>query len=157
MHAEVETMRFIGGTSPRDHSWRLMAQVAGSWAMLGFGMFAVIERETGRWIGRLGPLRPGGKQGGWPGDEVGWGLIAAAQGQGYAQEGAVAAIDWAFDHLGWENVIHCIDKANAPSIALAQRLGANVQRENVALPPPFDTHIVDIWGQSRSQWRARAR
>ncbi|MEQ1856888.1 MAG: GNAT family N-acetyltransferase, partial [Longimicrobiales bacterium] len=90
-----------------------------------------------------------------PGDEVGWGLKRAAMGKGYAAEGATAAIDWAFDHLGWDHVIHCIDKLNAPSIALALRLGSKLEREDVMLPAPYDTVKVDIYGQSRAQWRAR--
>ena len=35
---------------------------------------------------------------------------AAAQGKGYAAEGASAAIDWTFDVLGWDRIIHCIHK-----------------------------------------------
>lgn len=152
--SEEETMRFLGGTMPRGSAWRGMSSIAGSWVLQGYGMFSVIERDTGRWIGRLGPLRPGGKEGDWPGDEVGWGLIAAARGRGYAHEGARAAMDWVFDHLGWEGVIHCIDKRNAPSIAVARRLGSTVQREDVNMPAPFADHVVDLWGQSRAQWRA---
>ncbi len=98
-----------------------------------------------------------GRRAAWPGPEIGWGLKRNAMGQGYAYEGATAAIDWTFDSLGWERVIHCIDKANAPSIALALRLGSAVERENIALPAPFDAHKVDIYGQSRSHWRARQR
>jgi RimJ/RimL family protein N-acetyltransferase len=157
MAAEEETMRFIGGVAPRDAAWRTMAQLAGSWPLLGYGMFSVLRRDTGEWIGRLGPWRPGGKEGSWPGDEVGWGLKASAAGQGYALEGATAAIDWAFDQLGWDHVIHCIDKANAPSIALATRLGSQRERADVRLAPPFEDAIVDIYGQSKAQWKARQR
>lgn len=92
MCAEEETMRFIGGLMPRDQAWRSMAALAGSWALLGYGMFSVLRRDTGEWIGRLGPWRPGGKEGGWPGDEVGWGLKRAAMGQGFAYEGAAARL-----------------------------------------------------------------
>jgi RimJ/RimL family protein N-acetyltransferase len=155
MAQEEDTMRFIGGTAPRDAAWRVMATLTGAWALLGYSMFSVIEKETGRWIGRLGPWRPGGKEGGWPGDEVGWGMVRAAQGKGLAAEGAAAAIDWAFDHLGWEEMIHCIDARNAPSIALARRLGSERIREGVALAAPFDANVVDIYGQTRAQWRAR--
>lgn len=155
--SDEETMRFLGGVAPRDAVWRGMATLAGSWALLGYGMFSVLKRDTGEWIGRLGPWRPGGKEGGWPGDEVGWGLKKSATGQGYAVEGATAAIDWAFDTLGWDSVIHCIDKANTASIAVARRLGSSVQRENIALPAPFDMHKVDIYGQSRAEWRLRSR
>jgi RimJ/RimL family protein N-acetyltransferase len=157
MSAEEETMRFIGGVAPRDAAWRGLAMLAGSWALLGYGMFSVLKRDTGEWIGRLGPWRPGDVQGSWPGYEVGWGLKKSAMGQGYAYEGAVAAMDWAFDHLGWGHVIHCIDKKNTPSIALALRLGSSLDREDYQLAPPFEAHKVDIYGQSKAQWKARAR
>ena len=83
-------MRFIGGTAPRDGAWRSMAVIAGAWSLLGYSMFSVIEKDTGRWIGRLGPWRPGGTEGGWPGNEVGWALIPDVRGRGYAAEGATA-------------------------------------------------------------------
>ena len=34
-------------------------------------MFSVIEKDSGRWIGRIGPWQPEG----WPGTEVGWSLV----------------------------------------------------------------------------------
>jgi RimJ/RimL family protein N-acetyltransferase len=155
MAQEEETMRFIGGVAARDAAWRVMAMLAGAWPLLGYSMFSVIEKESGRWIGRLGPWRPGGREGGWPGDEVGWGLTASAQGKGYAVEGATVAIDWAFDTLGWDRVIHCIDERNTPSIRLAERLGSRLQRTGVPLPAPFSTVVVDIYGQTKDEWRAR--
>lgn len=157
MGSEEETMRFIGGVKPADAIWRQVATLAGSWSLLGFSMFSVIEKETGQWIGRLGPWQPGGALGNWPGTEVGWGLRRSAMGKGYAQEGATAAMDWAFDALGWDNVIHSIDKENAPSIALALRLGSKLQREDVSMPAPFEGQFVDIYGQSRGAWKARKR
>jgi RimJ/RimL family protein N-acetyltransferase len=154
MAQEAETMRFIGGQASRDQAWRYMAILSGSWTLLGYSMFSVIEKETGRWIGRLGPWYPGGEAGGWPGAEVGWGLIASAQGKGFALEGSTAAINYVFDVLGWDRMIHCIHKDNLPSIRLAERLGSYRQRENVPLPPPFDV-FVDIYGQTREEWRAK--
>jgi len=114
-------------------------------------MFSVIEKSTGRWVGRLGPWRPDG----WPGTEVAWGLAKEAWAKGYATEGATAATDWAFDNLGWTEVIHTIDPDNAPSIALARRLGSYRMGE-ARLPPPM-TLDVDVYGQTREQWRSRKR
>lgn len=150
--ADEETMRFIGGVAAPPAAWRSMATLAGSWALKGFAMFSVIEKASGRWIGRLGPWEPEG----WPGTEVGWGLAKEATGKGYATEGASAAIDWAIDHLGWTDVIHCIDPANTASQKVAQRLGS-VNRGPGRMPPPFQDHPVDIWGQSAADWKARRR
>jgi RimJ/RimL family protein N-acetyltransferase len=144
-----ESTRFIGGPQHPAVAWRGMASVIGAWTMEGFSMFSVIEKATSRWIGRLGPWRPHD----WPGTEVGWGIIPESQGQGYAAEGARAAIDWVFDSLGWSEVIHCIDAENHASIALAERLGSQRLR-SVILPPPLEWP-VEIYGQSRAQWQAR--
>ena len=75
--AEPETMRFMGGVQSRAALWRAHAMMAGSWALHGFGMLAVVEKSTGRWVGRLGPWRPES----WPGTEVGWGLLRSAGGK----------------------------------------------------------------------------
>ena len=145
--ADAEAARYIGGVSAPPQVWRSMMTVAGAWALEGFSMFSVVEKESGRWIGRLGPWRPHG----WPGTEVGWGIVRDCWGRGYATEGAVAAIDWAFDHLGWTEVIHTIEPANVNSQAVARRLGSSILRQ-ARLPPPMDVE-VDVWGKSREAWR----
>lgn len=60
-------MRFLGGVQPRSVAWRSLAAAAGNWSLQGFGFFSVILRDTGQWIGRVGPIRPEG----WPVPEVG--------------------------------------------------------------------------------------
>lgn len=149
---DEKTARFIGGVSPPEAAWRAFASMVGSWVLQGFGAFTVIEKASGARIGRVGPLQPLG----WPGTEVGWTLARPFWGKGYAVEAATAAIDWAFDTLGWSDVIHCIEPANAPSIAVATRLGSRKLRSQ-HLPPPFEDTLCDIYGQSREQWRARRR
>jgi RimJ/RimL family protein N-acetyltransferase len=149
--SDPEAARFIGGVQPRSLAWRGLMAMAGSWTLQGFGMFSVIEKATGRWIGRIGPWRPVD----WPGDEVGWGLARASWGRGYALEAASAAMGWAFDALDWPEVIHVIHPANARSAALARRLGS-ARRGTARLPPPYDAEEMEIWGQDRASWRARA-
>jgi RimJ/RimL family protein N-acetyltransferase len=147
--ADETTARYIGGVQPRAVVWRSFMSVAGSWAINGYSFFTVVDRATGQWVGRVGPWHPEG----WPGTEVGWTLGADFHGKGYATEAATAAIDWVFDHLGWTEVIHCIDPANRASQAVAARLGSTILRQD-QMPPPIEISI-DIWGQSRGQWRAR--
>ncbi|WP_341899051.1 GNAT family N-acetyltransferase [Ferrovibrio terrae] len=149
--ADEEAMRHLGGVMTPPIAWRGIALMAGSWAINGFGMLSVIEKATGRWVGRLGPWQPEG----WPGTEVGWGLVREVWGKGYATEGATAAIDWAFDQLGWTEVIHCIVPENTNSQAVARRLGSAYLRD-AHLPAPINAP-TQIWGQTRAQWQARSR
>lgn len=148
---DAQAAQYIGGGSPRAVVWRRFLQMPGAWSLQGFGMFALEEKATGRWVGQAGPWQPDG----WPGTEVGYALHPDSWGKGYATEAASRAIDWAFDALGWDEVIQCIDAGNAASKAVAARLGATF-RETLDAVSPFDGE-VEIWGQTRDQWRAGSR
>lgn len=147
---DPDQMEHLGGAMPRELAWRDLTLRAGAWLTSGFSMFAVIERATGAWVGRVGPWQPLG----WPGTEVGWGVARGFAGRGYAYEAAVAAMDYAVDVLGWTRIIHTIHPANVRSIRLADRLGST-NGGAVRLPPPLAHVDVDAWGQSADQWRAR--
>lgn len=149
---DEDAARHIGGAMSRPAAWRKFLQMPGAWAVQGFGMFAVLDRATGEWLGQAGPWQPEA----WPGTEVGWSFKRSAWGQGYAVEAATVSMDWAFDKLGWTDVIHSITPANTPSQALARKLGS-VNLGPGHLPDPFSDIPVDIWGQSREQWRARRK
>ena len=152
MMADPEASRFLGGVTPAATAWRGFMTMAGAWSLTGISMFSLIERDTGLWLGRIGPWKPHG----WPGNEVGWGLHPDAQGKGFGVEAATAALDYAFDVLGWDDVIHCIDPDNTPSQRLAERVGSR-NLGPTQMPPPFDHLPVDAWGQSRADWKARPR
>ena len=71
LSADPEVARFLGGVQTRAAAWRGLCTIAGSWALQGFSVFSVLEKATGRWVGRIGPWQPEG----WPGTEVGWSLL----------------------------------------------------------------------------------
>ncbi|HYH94457.1 GNAT family N-acetyltransferase [Hyalangium sp.] len=148
--ADERVAQALGGVQSRPMAWRNMCTMIGAWAVNGFSMFSVIEKATGRWLGRLGPWRPEG----WPCGEFACSLVADAWGKGYALEASSVVIDWMCDTLGWTEILHCIEHENFRAQSLARRLGAKrLPREGV-LPEPFGTQ-VEIWGQTREEWRAR--
>ena len=117
--ADEEAARYLGGVQPRAVAWRGMCAMAGAWAIRGYSMFSVIEKSTGRWVGRLGPWRPEG----WPGAEIGWGLARAAWGRGYATEAAAALVDWALSHPEVNRVCASMPPDNAAAIRVARKIG----------------------------------
>jgi RimJ/RimL family protein N-acetyltransferase len=123
--ADPTVMRFLGdgSTAGRNDAWRHMAMHAGAWALRGFSHWAVELRESGEFIGRLGPWFPEG----WPGLEVGWVIAPRHQGRGYATEGARVALRVAQEHLD-AHVISLIRPGNEPSAAVARKLGATLDR-----------------------------
>ena len=150
--ADEEAAQYIGGVQPRPVAWRSFAAMIGVWHLQGFAFFSVIEKATGQWVGRLGPWQPEG----WPGTEVGWSIAREHWGKGFAPEGATAATDWAFDTLGWSEVIHTIAEENTNSKAVAAKLGSRFLRMDW-LPAPHDSKPVEVWGQSREEWMARRK
>ncbi|WP_449466641.1 GNAT family N-acetyltransferase [Stenotrophomonas humi] len=147
--ADPVPMQHLGGVQAKPVAWRGFAGLVGSWQLLGYSMFSVIEKSSDRWVGRVGPWQPYG----WPGTEVGWSIAPEFWGRGYAPEAAQATIDWAFDTLGWTEVIHTIAPDNTNSQGVARKLGSSILR-TTHLPPPHEV-LVDVWGQSRAQWLAR--
>ena len=97
----------------------------------------------------MGPWKPDG----WPGNEIGYVFHPDAWGKGYAVESAVAAIDWSFANLGWDDIIHCISPDNTASQKVAERLGSTRLRRGRLLPAPADDQEVDVWGQTRAEWQ----
>jgi RimJ/RimL family protein N-acetyltransferase len=127
MCADAEVMRHIGegGAVGRDVAWRQLAFFLGHWALRGHGMWAIERRVDGRLIGRAGFIEPEG----WPGLELGWLLARDTWGQGYATEACRAALAWGHGEFGAQDRISLIRPDNARSIAVAERLGATLQRE----------------------------
>src|SRR3978361_1518757 len=90
--ADPIAAHFLGGVQTRMTAWRALATLIGAWSLRGYSMFSIIEKQTGRWIGRAGPWFP--EQ--WPGREVGWAIASHAQRRGYGKEASHAIMDWVF-------------------------------------------------------------
>jgi RimJ/RimL family protein N-acetyltransferase len=150
MMADETAARYIGGVQPKPMVWRSMMAQAGAWALSGVAMFSVLEKESGKWLGRVGPWQPWG----WPGTEVGWSFHPDSWKRGYAFEAAVATMDYAVRTLGWTDIIHSINPDNTASQRLAQRLGST-NRGPGKLPAPYENDRVDLWGQTSKEWLAR--
>lgn len=126
MHGDRDVVKYLDGkTLNREDSWRHMAMVLGHWSLRGFGMWAVVERDSGELVGRVGCWMPEG----WPDLEVGWTLRRKFWGHGYATEAAFQATNYAFSVLKRERIISIIRPENTASAAVAHRLGEKPARE----------------------------
>jgi RimJ/RimL family protein N-acetyltransferase len=146
MLADAEVARFVtmdGRPQDAAAAWRITAMLVGHWAIRGYGMFAIEERATGAFVGRVGPWRPEG----WPGLEIGWALTRDAWGKGYATEAAIAAGAWTFETLGAESLMSLIHVENIRSQNVARRLGARLTAPTLHAGQPHT-----IWRTDRADW-----
>lgn len=146
--ADPEVMRYLGEGKPLSklEAWRSMAFMVGHWHLLGYGIFAVEEKASGKLVGRIGFLNPAG----WPGFELGWTLARESWGKGYAIEGARRALRYAFEELDRDHVISLIIPENKPSIRVAERLGEELEGKTELMG-----HEVLIYGIDRADWQGQ--
>src|SRR2546422_785521 len=91
--ADEESMRYLGRDGrPTDaaETWRTICLFIGHWYLRGYTLWAVEEKASGEFVGRVGPWKPEG----WPDLEIGWAVDRSRWGRGYATEAARAAADW---------------------------------------------------------------
>ncbi len=132
----------------RADRWRQFASYLGHWQIRDFGWFSVIEKDSGEWVGRVGPWMPEG----WPGLECGWSIKREHWGKGYAPEAAIATIKWTFERfpdLG--RIISVIDPDNQNSQAVARKIGEH----NTGEVCEYWGFKLDTWAAEREAWLER--
>lgn len=143
--------RFIGGPPPPfDEYWRTVRE---RWPAYygehGFGLWAVIRKDDGALLGRIGLLSQ--EVDGVREVEVAYALGQHAWGRGYATEAARACRDWAFTHLDVGYVISLIIPENANSIRVAGKNGMTFWKE-----AEFRTFRVHVYRITRQEWEVLA-
>ena len=116
-----------GGRRNRLEAFRALAAEVGHWALHGYGWWAIEEKATGAYAGQAGLYYPDG----WPEAEIGWLVFEGFEGKGIAFEAALRVRRFAFEDLGWTRLTSCIRPANSRSIALAERMGAVFERDDM--------------------------
>lgn len=127
---------YTGGPKTPGDAWRAFAVEIGHWHIRGYGSWSVTEKGSDEAVGIVGHWHPGD----WPEREIGWILWPQAEGKGIAFEAAQAVLKHTFDTLEWATAVSYIDRENARSVALAKRLGA--QLDPMADTPDDSTCFV---------------
>jgi ribosomal-protein-alanine N-acetyltransferase len=110
----------------------------------GFGLWAVVERETNQTIGFCG-LSYFADVAGRAETELGYRLARAHWGRGYASEAARAVRDYSFGTLGLLRLISIIDPRNIASARVAEKTGLRFEKDAV-----FHDINVKIYSISRT-------
>jgi RimJ/RimL family protein N-acetyltransferase len=124
--ADPDTFKYShrGGMSS-DEAWTRLLRQIGHWNAMGWGLFAVEEKATGRFVGEvgLGDFRRGigDDFDGVP--EAGCTIAKWAQGLGYATEAMQGALDWIESRLSPSRTVCLVHSENRKSIRVAEKLG----------------------------------
>jgi RimJ/RimL family protein N-acetyltransferase len=132
--SDPEVIRFIGGRPfTAEEVWKRLLQYLGLWSLLGYGYWAVEEKEGGRYVGDIGyadfrrDMEPSlhGML------EFGWVLAPQVHGKGYASEAVAAISAWGLAHFSDRRMVCIISPENQSSIRVAEKAGFRVWQEAV--------------------------
>ena len=124
---DAEVARWLGHPDP-DRAAESIAWWVEHWRIHGFGLWALEDKASGRFIGRLGLMHHGDWTASEHDAEVGWTLARDAWGRGYATEGARAALEFA-RAVGIRRVISITLPTNIRSQRVMQKLGLTYRGE----------------------------
>jgi len=118
----------------------------------GFGIEAVIDRESGALIGWAGLAVPHFLPEILPAVEVGWRLSGPFRGRGLATEAGRAAVRWGFTEGGLDRIVSIYEPDNVASGKVMEHLGL-VPYLTTTHPERGEPMIVTEI--TRDQWMAR--
>lgn len=156
MNADPEVMRYFPANLSRAETKALMMRMDRHFERHGFGWWAVEMRGTAVFAGFVGLLVPAFHAHFTPCVEVGWRLVRSAWGRGFATEAGQASIDFAFEHLGIDQIMSMAVADNWRSRRVMERLGMARRVEDDFGHPklPFDhplrPHV--LYRLSRKAW-----
>ena len=148
MNADPRVMEFFPGVYSRERSEEVLQAMQRGLEARGYGWWAVEIRQTGEFAGMIAvddvrydvPFTP--KR------EVGWRFAFAHWGNGYATEGAAAALEFARERLEWDSVVAFTAARNVRSQRVMQRLAmTHDAREDFDHPSieaghPLQRHVL---------------
>jgi len=117
--------------------------------VFGFGLWAVVLKDSGRMIGDCGVTMQNIHGKICP--EIGYHIRADFQRQGYATEAARACRDWTFRHTTFGVLYSYMHTDNLPSVAVAVKNGMTLADEYT----DADEGKISVFAVTRDAWEKR--
>lgn len=112
----------------------------------GFGLWALVRKDTGEFIGDCGLTMQ--NIDGKPLPEIGYHIHKAHWRQGFGREAARAVRDWAFTHTDFDCLYSYMKYTNVPSYSTAASAGLKKVKEY----PDDEDGILYVYAITRTEW-----
>jgi RimJ/RimL family protein N-acetyltransferase len=122
INAHPDVTPTIGSIDREGTEWQVASMVA-QWEVEGFGLWAVEDKETGRFVGRIGLTRQGDFVPEPDPVEVGWTLHPDVWGRGLATEAGAESLRFGFEQAGLDRVVSMTLPGNVRSRRVMEKLG----------------------------------
>jgi ribosomal-protein-alanine N-acetyltransferase len=159
LNAHPDVMRFFPKPLSREESDNMAARVRTHLGVAGWGLWAVEIRNICPYAGFIGFAVPGFVAPFTPCVEIGWRLARAFWRQGYAGEGARAALSHGFGVLGFSEIVSFTTEANLRSRAVMERIGMrrdpaeDFDHPSLDVHHPLRRHVLYRMRRAPASWR----
>lgn len=131
--SDPERMLYVGsGAMTTAQAQNEYGEMREQWMTRGIGIFVIAKWENSKPLGFTGlfesPMLDE--------PELCWSLFPGCEGMGYASEAAALARDWSYTEKGIGPLMSLVHPENRASRAVAERLGASIERESMWLGKP---------------------
>lgn len=126
INQDGRVLEHLPGPLTMDEVRAFMQKMNAQWNHHGFTLWAAEEKSSGKLIGFIGLSRWNGPFGEMV--EIGWRLGSEFWGNGYATEGAKAALEYGFERCGLNEIVAFTVPANLRSQRVMEKIG--MQRDH---------------------------
>ncbi|MCI0360930.1 MAG: GNAT family N-acetyltransferase [Planctomycetaceae bacterium] len=123
LNADPRVMEFFPKALSREESDAVANRIEAHFQQHGYGLWAVEIPGVTHFAGFIGLAIPRFEAHFTPCIEIGWRLAAETWNRGYATEGARAVLDFAFLHLGADEIVSFTVPANVRSRRVMEKIG----------------------------------
>jgi len=161
LNADPRVMEFFPARLDRGESDAMVTRIADHFARHGFGLWAIEVPGVTHFAGFVGLVVPQFETHFTPCVEIGWRLAREHWQQGYASEGARAALRFAFSELRLDEIVAMTAVANTRSRRVMERLqmsrnpADDFDHPKVAEGDPLRRHV--LYRLSRADWERNTR
>ena len=132
LHSEEAFWRYpLGRAMTPDETTQFFERCTADYVKLGFGLSAVVLRDSDTLAGWAGLAVPNFLPELLPAVEVGWRLGQQFWGRGYATEAGAAWVDYGLGALGLDRIVSICQPENEASYAVMTRIGMRLERRTV--------------------------
>jgi RimJ/RimL family protein N-acetyltransferase/8-oxo-dGTP pyrophosphatase MutT (NUDIX family) len=146
LNSDKLVMRYFPNVLGEEASNRLFDQEIVRFNTDGFGLWAVVIKETKEFIGFIGFQYADYLGENQAHIEIVWRIRKEAWRHGFAYEGATACIDYGFKHLGITRLIGTTTELNHASIGVMRKLGfkyeSSFHHPSFSMESPLSNHVM---------------
>ena len=123
INQDTEVMRYFPSLAEPEKTRQFIKRMQAQFQESAYCYFAVDRLDHQEFIGFIGLSRQDFESPYTPATDIGWRLQKSAWNHGFATEGAIACLDYAFETIGLQKIISIAPAINLPSQNVMTKIG----------------------------------